>query len=229
MTAGRTGDGRPRTVRPGTSRADEPNVAIERRALPTPTVNVLGRRRLNMGGHPFAVGRFAPRARMKRQWQFSLASLLLTMLAVAVACAVFPYPRTAFYTLLALLCFAAVLARFGPTRHVRFGSGFRFVVGPTSYSECRCLKRWKGPRFGIRRVTGFRRKVLAQTIGLQSITSLFAHSLFAICVALTGAALAIFVRGHCGSLTIGNPPGGSTAHLEAKPEPSVATERSTAG
>jgi hypothetical protein len=48
MTVGRRGDGRPRTVRPGASRADEPNVAIERRALPTPTVNVLGRRRLNM-------------------------------------------------------------------------------------------------------------------------------------------------------------------------------------
>ena len=49
MTVGRTGDGRPRTDRPGTNRADEQNVAIERRALPTPTVNVLGRRRLNMG------------------------------------------------------------------------------------------------------------------------------------------------------------------------------------
>ena len=140
MTVGRTGDGRPRTVRPGTSRADEPNVAIERRALPTPTVNVLGRRRLNMGGHPFGVGRFAPRARMKRQWQFSLASLLLTMLAVAVACAVFPYPRTAFYTLLALLCLAAVLARFGPTRARAFWfwfslCGWSYVVLGVSLLE----------------------------------------------------------------------------------------------
>jgi hypothetical protein len=48
MTVGRTGDGRPRTDRPGTNRGDEQCVAIERRAEPTPTVNVLGRRRLNM-------------------------------------------------------------------------------------------------------------------------------------------------------------------------------------
>jgi hypothetical protein len=60
MTIGRRGDGRPRTDRPGTSRADEPNVAIERRALPTPTVNVLGRRRLNMGVRQAVSGRQCP-------------------------------------------------------------------------------------------------------------------------------------------------------------------------
>jgi hypothetical protein len=166
---------------------------------------------------------------MKRQWQFSLASLLLTMLAVAVACAVFPYPRTAFYTLLAFLCLAAVLARFGPTRARAFWFWFSLCGWSYVVLGVSLLEAVEGTTFWHSTRDWLQKKSPAPDDWTPEHYLIFAHSLFAICVALTGAALAIFVRGLCGSLTIGNPPGGSTAHLEAKPEPSVATERSTAG
>jgi len=144
---------------------------------------------------------------MKRQWQFSLASLLLTMLAVAVACAVFPYPRTAFYTLLAFLCLAAVLARFGPTRARAFWFWFSLcgwsyvVLGASLLEAVEATTFWRGTRDWLQE------KSPARYDWTPEHYLIFAHSLFTICVALTGACLATFVRGLCRSLTIGNPPG----------------------
>ncbi len=53
-------------------------------------------------------------------WRFSLAALLLSVSGVAVACAVLPYPRAAFYSLLTFFFLTAIIARFGPPNAQRF-------------------------------------------------------------------------------------------------------------
>ena len=155
---------------------------------------------------------------MKRQWQFSLASLMLTMLAVAVAFAVLPYPRTAFYTLLAFLCLAAVLTRFGPSRARAFWfwfslCGWSYVVfGVSLLDAAERTTLWHSTRDWLQQQSP------APDHWTPEHYLIVAHSLFAICVALTGAILAVVVRGHGGSLTNGNPLGGSTALLPCSGE-----------
>lgn len=136
---------------------------------------------------------------MKQPWQFSLASLLLTMLAASVACAVFPYPRTAFYTLLAVLCLTAVLARFGPTRARVFW--FWFSVCGWSYVALgvSLLEAVEGTTFWHSTRAWLQKNSPAPYDWTPEHCLIFAYYHFAICVAFTGAALATFVRGRGGS------------------------------
>jgi len=132
---------------------------------------------------------------MKRRWQFSLASLLLCMSAVAVACAVVPHPYAAFYTLCAILCLAAVLARFGPTGTRAFWFWFSLwgwawvLVGTPLLEVVDASAFWHSARDWLRN----ERPAPYNWTPEQYLV--LAHSLVTIGLALLGAILVPWLRG----------------------------------
>ncbi len=52
----------------------------------------------------------------QRRWRFSLSSLMMAVLLVAIILAVLPYPMVGFYLILLVLFLSAVFARLGPPK-----------------------------------------------------------------------------------------------------------------
>lgn len=164
---------------------------------------------------------------MKRYWQFSLASLLLGMTAVAVACAVLPYPHTAFYTLCAALFLTALLARSGPIRARPFWFWFSLLGWSAIILGVPLLEAVERTAFWIA-VRGWLEKQSPVPYPWTPDHYLvFGYSLFTICVALMGAILVVSVRGFCRSLTLGRPACTPAPDRQAKPEKAVAAQRRT--
>ncbi len=164
---------------------------------------------------------------MKQPWQFSLASLLLGMTAVAVACAVLPYPHAAFYTLCAAFFLAAILARSGPLRARPFWFWFSLLGWSAILLGGPLLEALERTTCWIA-VRGWLEK---QSPGPAAWTPdhylVFGYSLVAICVALMGAILVVSGRGFCCSLTIGRPACTPAPDRPAEPETAIAARGRT--
>ena len=132
---------------------------------------------------------------VKNHRQFSLASLFIGTLSVAVICAALPYPHAMFYAVLAFFFFAAILARFGPTGARAFWfwfslCGWIYVVSGISLLDAVERAAWWG---SIRDWLQNNSPVSYSWAPEHYL--LFAHSICAMGVAFAGATVASLLTG----------------------------------
>ena len=123
-------------------------------------------------------------------WRFSLSALFVSVTAVAIICAVLPYPYVAFYSLLSWFFLASIAARFGPVGKRTFWFwfalyGWSYILLSTPFLEAvDSSATWDRVHQWLDRYD----------LGLHhwsvSHYVLFAQFTIGMCVALTGASVA---------------------------------------
>lgn len=117
--------------------------------------------------------------------QFSLATLLLGTTGVGVAFALLPYPFVAFYVLLAFFFCTAILSRIGPVEARSFWRWFSFsgwlyvFLGPALLDAIEMTAFWRTTGHSLQFMSTWRPEHYL----------MFAHSLTAIGVAISGGVL----------------------------------------